>query len=98
MSETVLMDRQPEVVRGESAAVRRGLDADSPEQFLWEGQLHRVRAVLGHHSGGRVERWQVQAAAGRHAVPEVFALNLDWSAGRWEVIPVSEVTRVEVRG
>jgi hypothetical protein len=29
--------------------VRRAGEADAPEEFLWEGQVHRVQAVLDHH-------------------------------------------------
>ena len=69
----------------ESAAVRCSPGEASPEQFLWQGRLHRVCALLSHRPGGRVERWRVRAAAGRDAEPAVFTLDLDWSAGCWEI-------------
>ena len=33
----------------EETEVRRGVGADAPVEFRWNGQLHRVRAVLTHH-------------------------------------------------
>ncbi len=33
---------------GEETGVRRGGGQDAPAEFLWRGQLHRVRAVLDH--------------------------------------------------
>lgn len=66
-----------------------GAPGDAPEQFLWQGRMHRVRAVLGHRSGV-YEVWRVQAASGEHARLSVFVLRLDWSTGRWSVDRVAE--------
>lgn len=33
---------------GEETGVRRGGGRDAPAEFLWRGQLHRVRTVLDH--------------------------------------------------
>ena len=33
----------------EETEVRRGGGADAPVEFRWNGQIHRVRAVLTHH-------------------------------------------------
>jgi len=66
-----------------------GAPGDAPEQFLWQGQLHRVHAVLGHRSGV-YEVWRVQAAAGQRGRLSVFVLRLDWSTGRWSVDRVAE--------
>ncbi|HEV7825786.1 MAG TPA: hypothetical protein VGP02_12855 [Mycobacteriales bacterium] len=71
-------------VRSESS-VRRGETGDAPAQFLWEGRLHLVRAVLGHTARERVEEWRVRASAGRDATSRVFVLRFDWSDGRWSV-------------
>jgi hypothetical protein len=71
----------------EQGPVRRGETGDAPAQFLWDGRLHLVRAVLGHVTRGRVEEWRVRASAGRDSAPRVFVLRFDWSEGRWSVSP-----------
>jgi hypothetical protein len=84
MSSTVF----PAAVSGaEQGPVRRGGAGDAPAQFLWQGRLHVVRAVLAHTTRDRVEEWRVRAAAGRDAAPRVFVLRFDWSDGRWTVLP-----------
>ena len=70
-------------------SVRLGDAGDAPVQFLWQGRLHVVRAVLDHTTKGRVEEWRVWASAGRDATPRVFVLRFDWSTGRWTVFPYS---------
>jgi hypothetical protein len=77
----------------EPAAVRTGAE-DAPEQFLWQGRLHRVLTVLEHREGSRVEEWRVRAAAGQRASVEVFDLSFDWSAGCWRVRPAEPATGV----
>jgi hypothetical protein len=83
--------------------VRRAGEGDAPEEFLWEGQVHRVRAVLTHESlddtaggavtgAGRDEVWRVRASAGRHGHRGVYDLRFDWTAGRWTV------TRITIEG
>jgi hypothetical protein len=80
--------------------VRRAGEGDAPEEFLWEGQVHRVRAVLAHDSrqdtegeavqgAGNDEVWRVRASAGRHGYRGVFDLRFDWTAGRWTVIRIT---------
>jgi hypothetical protein len=81
--------------------VRRAGEADAPEEFLWEGQVHRVRAVLDHHPvpegvgpvatdvSDNGEVWRVRASAGRHGYRGVFDLRFDWTAGRWTVTHIS---------
>jgi hypothetical protein len=73
----------------EQGPVRRGEAGDAPAQFLWQGRLHVVHAVLGHTTTGRVEEWRVRASAGRDAAPRVFLLRFDWADGRWTVSPES---------
>jgi hypothetical protein len=79
--------------------VRRAGDGDAPEEFFWQGQVHRVRSVIAHDApqdvrrpasgdAGREEVWRVKASAGRHNYPGVFDLRFDWTAGRWTVIRV----------
>lgn len=68
----------------QAAAVRRTRIGDAPEQFIWRGRLYLVRAVL-EHEPGRVERWQVAAAAGAFMPTGVFSLEFDWKAGTWAV-------------
>jgi hypothetical protein len=71
----------------EHASVRRGDAGDAPAQFLWQGRLHVVRAVLAHSTTGHIEEWQVWASTGQDAIPRVFVLRFDWSEGRWTVFP-----------
>jgi hypothetical protein len=86
--------------------VHKADEADAPEEFLWEGQVHRVRAVLTHRAAPEAvsvpagataevdagEVWRVRASAGRHGYRGVFDLRFDWAAGRWTVthIPMME--------
>jgi len=83
--------------------VRRVGEDDAPAEFLWEGQLHRVRSVIAHESphdteheacsgAGNDEVWRVRASIGRHGYPGVFDLRFDWTAGRWTV------TRITMEG
>jgi hypothetical protein len=79
--------------------VRRASDGDAPAEFLWEGQVHRVRSVLAHEpppgegeacrGAGNDEIWRVRASAGRHRQPGVFDLRFDWTAGRWTVTHIT---------
>lgn len=90
-------DEETEV---QSTEVRRGAgEGDAPEEFLWRGHVHRVRAVLAHDApqeterlasggAGREEVWRVKASAGRHSYPGVFDLRFDWTAGRWTVVRI----------
>jgi hypothetical protein len=77
--------------------VHRAGEGDAPEEFLWEGQVHHVRAVLAHNAlesegavagAGNDEVWRVRASAGRHGHPGVFDLRFDWTAGRWTVTQI----------
>jgi hypothetical protein len=71
----------------ERGSVRRGETGDAPAQFLWEGRLYLVRAVLGHSTGDGMEEWRVWAAAGQDATPRAFRLRFDWSDGTWTIEP-----------
>ena len=82
--------------------VRRAGEGDAPEEFLWEGQIHRVRSVLAHEAPQETEReasggagndevWRVKASSGRHGYPGVYDLRFDWTAGRWTVIRVKMI-------
>jgi hypothetical protein len=76
---------RPEHVESEQyAAVRRTRIGDAPEQFIWRGRLYLVRSVI-EHDPGRVERWQVAAAAGAFMPTGVFSLEFDWTSGTWAV-------------
>lgn len=79
--------------------VRRAGEGDAPEEFLWEGLVYQVRAVLAHEppqdnaaagGAGNDEVWRVRASHRRHGYPGVFELRFDWTAGRWTVTRVTE--------
>jgi len=81
--------------------VRRAGVGDAPEEFVWEGLIHRVREVLAHEApqetqreasggAGKDEVWRVKASPRRHSYPGIFDLRFDWTAGRWTVTRVTE--------
>ena len=90
------MSRDCGETEAQKTEVRRAGEGDAPGEFLWEGQVHRVREVLTHVSmehtrggavsgAGRDEVWRVRASAGRHGDRGVYDLRFDWTAGRWTV-------------
>jgi hypothetical protein len=93
------VSRNGDKTEAQKTEVHRASEGDAPEEFLWEGQVHRVRAVLAHDAlegteggavtgAGRDEVWRVRASAGRHGYRGVFDLRFDWTAGRWTVIEI----------
>ncbi len=94
------MPTNGEEIEVQPTEVRRAGEGDAPEEFFWEGQLHRVRAVIAHDApqdvrrpasdgAGREEVWRVKASSGRHSYPGVFDLRFDWTTGRWTVTRVT---------
>jgi hypothetical protein len=88
------VSRDNEDDEAQRTEVRRS-DGDAPAEFLWEGQVYKVRTVLAHEfsrgegGAGNDEVWRVRASAGRHGYQGVFDLRFDWTAGRWTVTRIT---------